>query len=245
VPTQSAEVDSGSARSHSLDFTIGASGGRPQGLATLVTVDGKPLLGSAPDHPDYDPPLIASGVNSARVPGVLERFTGPRMEIGVSAGGGLVPRMARTTGPVHMIVSLPSDKLGRGEPLVTTGRTGAGDLVYVRYADSTHIQVALDHWGGVGAVSAPIPVDYAEPHEIWIDMNSLNDPQGQVGPSPVTVMLDGRIVLSSAIAPYPSTRSEVTVAQNLIGGSNEDPAFSGTLYFVERLGSGAIPAPRS
>jgi len=245
APAQSAEVVSGAARNHSLDFEIGSSSGQPQGLALLVSLDGKPLFGSPPDRPDYDPPLIASGVNFARVPGVQERFTGARMEVGVAAEGPLVPRMAKTTGPVHMIVSLPFDKFGRGEPLVTTGRTGAGDLVYVRYTDSTHIQVALDHWGGIEAVSAPIPVDYAAPHEIWVDMNSLNDPQGQVGPSPVTVMLDGRIVLSSAIVPYPSTRSEVTVAQNLIGGSNEDPSFSGTLYFVERLGSAAIPAPRS
>ena len=244
-PAQSAEVASGSAGSHSLDFAIGASGGRPQGLAMRVTLDGKPLFGRPPGHPDYDPPLIVSGVNFARIPGVLERFTGPRMEVSAATDGPLLTGMAKATGPVHMIVSLPSNKIGRGEPLVTTGRTGAGDLVYVLYTDSTHIQVALDHWGGVGALSAPLRVDYAEPHEIWVDMNSLNTPQGQVGPSPVTVMLDGRIVLSSAIVPYPSTRSEVTVAQNLIGGSNEDPAFSGILYFVERLGSAAIPAPRS
>jgi hypothetical protein len=61
--------------------------------------------------------------------------------------------------------------------------------------------------------------------------------------SRVEVMLDGKTVLSSKAATYPTLPTEITVARNAIGGSTSDPAFSGTLVFVERTGPVPPPPP--
>jgi hypothetical protein len=173
---------------------------------------------------------------------VSERFTGPRLDLAVVSGseGAGAPE---ATGPVHMIVSFPLDKAGRSEPLVTTGHAGAGDIVFVTYVDSAHIRVSLDHWGGPLTSSGLIPVDYRAPHEIWVSMDSLNPP-GE-GHSPVSVILDGAAVLSSAVAPFPSTQAEVVIGQGLAGGSTEDRTFSGAVRFLERIGGAALPRPGS
>jgi hypothetical protein len=76
-------------------------------------------------------------------------------------------------------------------------------------------------------------------------MNSLNFASSSAARSPVVVTLDGSVILSAQAKPFPSAASEVTVAENLIGGSTEDPSFSGEVDFVERLGTAAVPKPRS
>ena len=195
-------------------------------------------------HPAGPPPVLVSGIDSAQTPGVIARFTGPRMDLAVTSETP-VPGVANATGPLHMVVTLPESRVGRSEPLVATGHRGAGDLVCIEYADAGHVRIVLDHWGRWGARSGLIPVDYGIPHEIWISMDSLDASPAQGPGRPVTVILDGEIALSAAIAPYPSSPAEVTVMQNRINGSNSDPAFTGTVHLVERLGAASIPMPRS
>jgi hypothetical protein len=238
-PVQYVEVTIDPKSSHALDFYASESSRLYGSFGMCCTLDGAPLFGTPGANVIKLPALISAGLNTANVPGVLERFTGPQMDV-ETPGSVAAPEVAASTGPIHLVVSLPQDKAGHSEPLVTTGKTGAGDLVYVSYIDPTHIRIALDHWGGSGAVSDLIPIDYKAPHEIWISMASL---QGSA--APVTVMLDGAVVLSSPIATYPSTPAEVTVAQNTIGGSSAEAAFSGTLQFVERLGDEPVPKPGS
>lgn len=239
---ESAEIVYDPMRSHSLDIRAGSAGKDPSALAVALSFDEVPLLGALPARPPAGPPLVTSGLNSAHVPGVSERFTGPRLDLAVVSGseGAGAPE---ATGPVHMIVSFPLDKAGRSEPLVTTGHAGAGDIVFVTYVDSAHIRVSLDHWGGPLTSSGLIPVDYGAPHEIWVSMDSLNPP-GE-GHSPVSVILDGAAVLSSAVAPFPSTQAEVMIGQGLAGGSTEDRTFSGAVRFLERIGGAALPRPGS
>jgi hypothetical protein len=243
-PPESANVDLDYHNRGQFDLNVGEAKGKSGNLAMQVLFDGKPVLGGAPDHPAYRQPVVISGINAAGVPGVEERFMGPRLDLSVVAGNG-APGVAQASGPVHMIVSLPADKPGRGEPLVATGHSGAGDYVYIFYADASHVQICLDHWGQQLVKSAPIPVDYGAPHEIWIEMNSLNPPGSHAAGSPVTVTFDGARVLSSATPAYPSTQAEVAIGRNSIHGSNADPAFTGTVDFVERILPGSVPAPRS
>jgi hypothetical protein len=241
TPSQAVEVDTDSTRVYPMDFKLGQSSGSAHGLAMSAILDGKPLLGDSPAQPSYSPPLIASGINLADIPGVQERYSGPLMDLSLeyaapSSGPG---------GPLHMIVMLPEDKIGRSEPLVGTGHKGAGDFVYVSYLDASHIRIGFDHWGTAAVTSKPISVDYGAPHEIWIDMSSLNPASGQGAGRAVTVTFDGSMVISEPVTPYPATEAEMTIGQNLIGGSTEDPAFSGGIDFVERLGTAQIPPPKS
>ena len=56
------------------------------------------------------------------------------------------------TGALRLVVKLPIGTSKRGEPLVTTGRTGAGDVIYVKYLGEDRVSVGHDYWG-VGAPS--------------------------------------------------------------------------------------------
>jgi hypothetical protein len=230
-------------RSHTLDFAMGDTDDRSLELDVGCKFDDVRLLGRDRVHPAGEPAVITSANNSAHAPGVEAHFTGTRMDLSLIRD---IPStgQAETSGPVHMVVVFPSDKTARHEPLLTTGHAGAGDLVYVVYLDEGHIQIEYDHWGVGGSASGPIPIDYTEPHEIWITMGSLH-PEENKGTSQLsTVLLDGRKVLTSAIAPYPTLPAEVTVAQNRIGASTADPNFSGAVQFVERTGSARTPGGR-
>jgi hypothetical protein len=141
-------------------------------------------------------------------------------------------------GSVHLIIKLPLKAAGQSEPLLTTGRTGAGDFIYVTYVDGGHVVVGHDKWSIGGARSAPIAVDFQEPQKVEISMNSLNlDPHG---PGRVFVRWNGVLVFSETADAYPSLPSEVTVGENAIGGSTTLPHFSGEILGVSR-GNTAIP----
>jgi hypothetical protein len=240
-PIQSIALTYDPARSHAMDLRAGEVDLALFPFSMPFTFDGEPVLGSVEVHPAAVPPLITSGVNSAHVAGVRARFTGAQMDLSMVPAAA-APAAAEPWGAVHMVVSLPLDKAERNEPLLTTGHAGAGDFIFIRYADADHVRIGLDHWGGAGAISGLIPVDYRQPHEIWISTDSLY-PAGQHTGSPVEVVFDAKRVLSSPEATYPSAPAEVTVGRNLIGGSTEEAAFSGTVRFIERLGTSAIPVP--
>ncbi len=242
TPSQSGEVTIDPKVSHSYDFFAGEAGTGAHAFRMQWSLDGNPDLGIPVGNQCRLPPMISSGTNTAGVPGVLERFTGPQLEI-EAIGSSPGPEAPATSGPLHMIVTFPQNRTGRSEPLVTTGGAGAGDLVYVSYVDPGHVRIALDHWGGGGAQGGLIPIDYASPHEIWISTPALSG-SAALGPAtPVTVVLDGSVALSSPVTTYPSTPAEVTVARNNIGGSSAETAFSGTVQFVERTGNQPVPRP--
>lgn len=240
----SAEVSYDPRQVHELDFTPGQANDRTLGLDVACRFDGKRLFGRKPVHFPTVPSVTVSAFNAADAPGVQSRFTGPECDVslvkGVTGAG-----VVETFGPVHMIVLLPKGKEGRHEPLLTTGHAGAADMIYVMYEDAGHVRIGYDHWGVGGATSPPIAVDFRLPHEIWITMASLNPVAGQGPATQTTVILDGQAVISSAITPYPSLKTEVTVSKNRVGASTADPDFSGAVQFDERTGAVRAPAPRS
>ena len=232
-------------RTHDLGFELRGS---PGAAATLV-FDGAAALSVDRAFPTL-PPVLVSGV-APDGPGRQVRFTGPRMDLSIVPGPARAARRSRwIPGAEHMIIRLPPGKEGRSEPLLVTGRSGKGDFVYVTYLDGGHVRISYDHWGYGGARSDPIEVDYRVPHEVWIGMGPLypapGDDAGWRGVPPaerlrlgagLSVVLDGRSVLSAAIEPFPAGPGEVAVATNRIGGSTCDADFSGNLEFSERVGA--------
>ena len=230
---------------HAIDFGPGEEPGRPETLDIAVYFDGAHVMGPGLPPPGL-PPVLHSGVGEAA--GSDVRFTGPSMRL-ESVAFALPPAAPGTEGAEHLVVRLPSQKSGRREPLLTTGRAGAGDLVYVIYDDDHHVRLGIDHWGVGAAVSPPIAVDYAIPHEFWITSAALYpgaaDPAFWKGLNPaealrarsgITVWMDGRTVLAYGKPAYGCPPSEVVVGHNPIGGSTCDPDFSGSVAYAERMG---------
>jgi hypothetical protein len=219
------------------------------------SLDGTQVLGRAEAVTPLTPSTIVSGLDLYGAADVADRFTGPELDMLLEPDNPGAHRPG-LVGPLHMVVRFPLNKIGRHEPLLTTGRTGAGDLLYVIYEDDHHVRIAFDHWGGSGATSEPIAVDYGLPHELWVRTGALYPAEGvdslwaglapeaqKILKSQVQVVLDGENVLSAGITAHPSLMDDVTVAQNRIGGSTADAVFSGSIDFEERL-SPADPLPK-
>ncbi len=248
-PPRTAEVAAAPATNHELDFVSCSPENPASSFDIACDFDGTRIIGNAEPTVPIVRPLLVSGMSLPMSRKKENRFSGPEMEMTLTSDAKTNGRF-EGFGPVHLIVTLPKEKEGRHEPLLTTGKTGAGDLVYIFYADDHHVRFGFDHWGVGGSLSEPVAVDYDAPHELWINEGSLYpkslgatdwtalDPaarerrEGQIA-----VVLDGVVVLSSLKPTYPSPLSAVTVARNGIGMSTADPDFSGVVHFSERTGT--------
>ncbi len=246
---ESAEVDADLSVAHSINFwpSVPLSAGETFGLS--CDFDGRHILGSTSPLVQAVCPVLSSGVDLSRTRAAQTRFSGPELNLTLTSDGTSTGSIM-DFGPVHMIATLPPQKTGRQEPIVTTGRTGAGDLIYIVYVDDQHVRIGFDHWSTPAILSDPIAIDYRSPHDIWVVEGSLYPPLaddalwGAVDPAirkrlanTVTVVLDGKTALSVTKTTYPSTTDEVTFGRNRIGGSTADPDFSGTIHYSERTGT--------
>jgi hypothetical protein len=140
-------------------------------------------------------------------------------------------------GPVRMTVRFPRDRSSFTEPLLSSGRTGSGDTVFVRYVDAGHVALGADHWGSPAVVSGPVPVDLDRPHELVISWGSLLPPPGSpiYGREPglelmrghLLVELDGRVVLSRHAESFAPRKESIHFGVNLIGASSSELYFTG------------------
>jgi hypothetical protein len=249
---QSAKVRFDPAQRHAIDVrpSQGETGIPP--LTLSCSLDGTQVLGTSDSEPSGNVPIMHSGVNGEHDSAVLARFTGPELRMIAVPDTESVPQ-GQTWGMDVLILTFPLNKVGRQEPLLTSGVTGAGDFIYVLYQDEHHVKIGFDHWNGIAVISEPIAVDYQAPHEIWISSGPLYpdiSPDGslqRIGAtdlerlrSGVRVALDGKTIIRSATAAYPSSPSQVTICSNRIGGSSADSTFSGIVHFSGRMDPRAV-----
>jgi hypothetical protein len=185
------------------------------------------------------------GVNAMDLADARARFTGTQLAPVTAPSAGPVPPAA-PDGPFRLVVLFPNGKSGASEPLVVTGRTSKGDVVYVKYTNSGQVQFAYDHWGVGGTMSEPITVDYAKPHELEIGLGSLYPERQDAAwmnlPADVrlrlrqqaTVRLDGAAVWACKSPAYPSSPGDIRVGENRIGASSCAPDFTGQILEVSR-----------
>lgn len=79
-------------------------------------------------------------------------------------------------GPLTLSVTFPAGRTGTSEPLVTTGSWPRNNVLFVRFADATHVQFGFATGGGT-FVGAPIAVDYPRSHTLKVSMGSLYPPR--------------------------------------------------------------------
>jgi hypothetical protein len=175
-------------------------------------------------------------------------FNGPRLEVQRLPA---FPEGEPAHGARFLSLALPRHPASRQEPLLVTGRTGAGDLLYVGYLDATHIRFGYDHWGVGGPVSDPIPIPPGPDLELEISLGSLypaGDPAwAALDPatlkrlrSTVQVRLNGRVVFQQPAAAFPAADDEIYVGRNPIGGSTCGPRFSGRILQDVRIGAARL-----
>jgi hypothetical protein len=209
-----------------VEATAGSEYGR---LAVLF--DGKPMINTRQVFYPTSPATVIIGTNKFGSTTAGHQFTGEILGHRQLDLGSLPPMShSGNYGAVEMAVMFPFAALGTNEPLVVTGTTGAGDFIFVRYLDATHISVGFDHWSVGGIVSPPVEVSYAEPHHLTVTMGSLypeGSPDRRSGL--LQVILDGKPVLQGRKDTYPSRDDEIEIGKNQIGGSTCGPLFTGRI----------------
>ncbi|HEY1792488.1 MAG TPA: hypothetical protein VGG34_06190 [Opitutaceae bacterium] len=176
------------------------------------------------------------------VPVLAAIAIGAGLTVSIRAFSGWV----KASGNLRVVVRLPAEPAGTIEPLVTTGRTGRGDVIFIKFLGGDHVSVGYDHWGFGGTVSKPIKVDFAQPQSVEISMRSLSRRSilgiggPDVMPTGIRVEWNGREVISAARDSYSPGPLEIGV--NSIGASSCGPRFNGEILAVDRPGTAQSPA---
>lgn len=181
------------------------------------------------------------GINPIRASSVEPMFGG-RLVSACPAEPGFVSGKETTlpASPLRLLLYFPDQAAGRSEPLLVTGVTGRGDLVYVRYLDEKRVRFEFDHWGVGGLTGEPVEIDYRAPHWVEIRLGSLYpealaaDPAKAALLHTLEVKLDGRVVLAGNSPFHRATPDKIYLGENPIGGSTCTQAFTGQLWLAKK-----------
>jgi hypothetical protein len=206
------------------------------------------LYAQRPRHPGGRSSLQA-GVNHAGSTATTREFSGEiERVLGIERVSTDSGADLHGSGPIRLRLRLPENATGRSEPLLTTGRNGAADVIYLQYVDAAHLRIGHDHWGADGPLSPPIPIDYAAEHTLELELGSLfpppDDPVWATVPATAResalawtrVLLDGTPVLEHRQPAHPINPDELHIGINPVGASTCGPAFTGRILRRERLG---------
>lgn len=134
---------------------------------------------------------------------------------------------------IALTVVFPRQQNGVCEPLLVTGRNGAGDLYEVMFLNDDQVYFRHDHWGvGIVRASQPIKLSPGVPHRIEFEFTPREKGIAQAGGARNGVMhmkLDGQRVWEKDAACNPFTDDEVYVGRNDLGGSTCAQEFTGEI----------------
>lgn len=242
--TKPMRIDAGAV--HALVVQLGslgpsaARGGKPD-PEIAVALDGRLLARAQWPTQASDPQRTEFGVNTAIYdPNCSEMFSGTILSVAAgdpkAFGLGNAAASAGRWGPVVLKVYFPEIAGSTNEPLVTTGSPGAGDFIYYFSAGAGRVRFGFDHWGVGGFVGSPVEIDAGAAHVLEMRMDSLYPPgsrdSGQS--NRVSVVLDGKTVLSGSSPCHPTAPDAIRIGENRIGGSTCGPAFTGEILGVSR-----------
>ncbi len=225
---------------HKVTIWLGSMAGAAAGTAPsgrlVVIFDGKTLLNLQQVFYPSTPESAIVGYNAYNSSEAGREFSG-RVAGARQVPVDSLPPLTKdgSYGAVEMSINFPYYRSGTQEPLVLTGVQGAGDLVYVRYVDPSHVMFGFDHWGVGGFLGGPIEIDYGQTHRLKIAFQSLYPPGSpQHESDAVSVTMDGKPALVGKFACHPSSADRIKIGANPIGASTCGPLFSGRILSIER-----------
>src|SRR4051812_42794186 len=76
--------------------------------------------------------------------------------------------------PITLDLHLDPAATGKSEPLITSGRLRAADLLFVRSQEDGTVTFGYETWGSAGQFSAPIPLPADRRLRLIIEMPGLS-----------------------------------------------------------------------
>jgi len=255
---ESLPIEFDPSRQHVFEFDLGSlypprehplfAGRAPREIKILqkrvrVTVDGQVALDGFcdfyPSHPldvrigENPNGLVTGSVRLARAGFTVER-------LGLSA---LPPAAAHPLKPVRLELVFPPFVHFKREPLVSTGHSGAGDLLYVIFSGPDKLQFAHDSWGAGSIESRVVTYEPGRAYTLEVDMGSLQPhPAGTWAPGRLQVQLDGNVVLSTSRPFHASSATELAFGYNATESTAAYPLFTGQIRKITPVDALGEPA---
>ncbi len=180
--------------------------------------------------------MVTVGINGSGSSTSEEMFSGQIVDmrrLGFDAGFGA----ERRYGPVDLEFRMP---VGSDShlPLVSTGRVGKGDALYIRWSGPGMVRLGYDHWGEGVIESRDIPISADPDHFMMISIPSLLSPGAaqvdRVLAQSLRVELDGTLVWAQRVNSHPALPTEAYFVSNGIGASSCVGEFSKGVAWFER-----------
>lgn len=134
---------------------------------------------------------------------------------------------------------------GRTDPLLSTGESGRGDLIFIRFDGQGHFQIGHDHWGYGTVFSEPQPLDETRPLDLTVAADPLLDPSAAETArfhGRLYVAANGKVVLDRAAIFHPALPDSHAFGLNRIGASTAAELLGADLLDIEPLSAETIRA---
>lgn len=205
-----------------------------------VDMDGKGVLDRKMNSYDAPPWDIETGRNDITMNPFKTEFSGRILSRTRLAPPTLVDK--RQSGLCRIRCVFPMDRPDMNFPLVSSGETGSGTLIYVRILPGNQIRFGVDEWSIGGGISDALTPSPQQDHLIEILIGPLSmgtkwpsdweiAPQGLQGlEHSLGLWLDGRLVWTTALKrPLDPLDPMFDVGTNHQGFSTAQPEFRGSI----------------
>jgi hypothetical protein len=148
--------------------------------------------------------------------------------------------------PLTLDVTLGAEHTpGRSEPLITSGRTGAGDFLFIAYQADNAIAIGYEAWGEPSKLSAPIPLPPDRRLRLTVAMPGLSQVRGLFAPitHQLRVTIGETELFNQPVKHHLRLPSEIWFAGNPIGGTACDARFAGTIRLPDGRELRGSPTP--
>ena len=128
---------------------------------------------------------------------------------------------------LELRLTLPRENTGTCAPLITTGQTDAGTLLYVRYTGPETVVLGYDSWAVGGPESPEIRIVPGQAEELRVSLPGFTAPTrvDRKARGRLLVVHAGRTVLDSEVHYHGRTPDAVHFGENPIGGSITNTRF--------------------
>ena len=111
---------------------------------------------------------------------------------------------------------------GRAFPILVSGSSGHGDILFLTVHPDASLTFGYDHWGSPAINSSRVAARFGDPQvlECWIPAN----PAPRAEPL-LIARLNGRTIWHRSAPYHPASPETITAGLNLIGGTNGEAHF--------------------
>lgn len=209
-----------------------------------VTLDGVPYLELEQESSDANTGEARFGRND------ISTFTDPAFtgELRAVRRRELPPAVQPFTGNgfVRLALRLPVGATGQTEPLISTGATGAGDLLSLSYESANTVRLGLRHDGSEPLLSAPLTIQVGELQIAEVSFGSFYPPGAKPASDlagAAVVRWNGDLVWAEERPFHAAGAGRPVIGRNATDVAGVEPAFSGELRAVQPVAFPERPAP--